>query len=383
MLRVLYICNFESPYRIEFWNDLTEYFDVTVLFSETKEQQGERNRKWFGNKKYKFTAHMLKQVKLLGKASICFDVITYLKKQSYELVIFHPYSPPTCILGIIYCIRHKIPYVINSDGGFPKTGKGIREKLKKYLISHAEAYTSTSKLTDDYLAFYGGNRDQMYRYTLTTVREKNIQKTPITDTVKISLREKLGIQESKVTITVGNMIPRKGIDLLLKAARSFDKEIGIYIIGGQPTVKCQQYCEVHSLNNVHFIDFLESENLREYYHAADLLVLPTREDIWGLVVVEAMACGLPVITTNRCLAGIELVTHGKNGYIYSVNDTNTLRKLVNHFFESPHLRKKMSSAAIQSIQNVSIENMVKQHTEIFKTILKNRNISNIKLGKMI
>lgn len=373
MIKILYICNFESPYRIEFWNDLTDYFDVTVLFSETKEQQGERNKKWFSNKKYKFTAHMLKQLKLPGIANICFDVIRYLEDQNYELVIFHPYSPPTCVFGILYCIRHKIPYIINSDGGFPKNGKGIREKMKKYLISHAEAFTSTAKLTDDYLAFYGGDRKQMYRYTLTTVREKDIQKIPITDKEKSNLRKGLGIQESKVVVTVGNMIPRKGIDLLLEAARFFEKEIGVYIIGGQPTEKYQQYCKTYSLNNIYFMDFLESKSLREYYHAADLFLLPTREDIWGLVVVEAMSCGLPVITTNRCIAGVELVNPGENGYIYSVNDTDTLGKLVNQFFQSPHLKEKMSLAAIQSIQNVSIESMVRRHNEIFKTILNNRS----------
>ena len=59
----------------------------------------------------------------------------------------------------------------------------------------------------------------------------------------------------------------------------------------------------NDLTNVHFVGFKTKEQLEDYYRAADLFVLPTREDIWGLVVAEAMAYGLGVITTNRCNAG--------------------------------------------------------------------------------
>ena len=55
--------------------------------------------------------------------------------------------------------------------------------------------------------------------------------------------------------------------------------------------------------NVYFIEFKKSEELNEYYKAADIFVHPTREDIWGLVVNEAMAKGLPVVTTNNVLQG--------------------------------------------------------------------------------
>ena len=49
--------------------------------------------------------------------------------------------------------------------------------------------------------------------------------------------------------------------------------------------------------------------------ASDLFVLPTREDIWGLVINEAMSFGLPIITTRKCIAGTELITDGENGYL--------------------------------------------------------------------
>ena len=79
-----------------------------------------------------------------------------------------------------------------------------------------------------------------------------------------------------------------------------------------------------NLNNVHFIDFKNKDTLKEYYHVADVFVLPTREDIWGLVINEALAYGLPVITTDKCMAGLEMIENGKNGYIIPVNDVKKI-----------------------------------------------------------
>ena len=75
------------------------------------------------------------------------------------------------------------------------------------------------------------------------------------------------------------------------------------------------YISEHQLTNVFFFDFMNKELLFKYYQISDLFVLPTREDIWGLVINEAMANGLPIITTDKCVAGKELIND--NGYIIS------------------------------------------------------------------
>ena len=65
----------------------------------------------------------------------------------------------------------------------------------------------------------------------------------------------------------------------------------------------------------HFIDFLQTSELKQYYKLSDIFVLPTKYDVWGLVVNEAMSQGLPVISTSACVAAIELVSNGYNGYV--------------------------------------------------------------------
>lgn len=90
------------------------------------------------------------------------------------------------------------------------------------------------------------------------------------------------------------------------------------------------------LTNVHFIDFMPKKELADYYRAADIFVLPTREDIWGLVINEAMAYGLPVVTTEKCVAGVEMVCEGHNGYIVPVENTDALKKAILKTLKSPY-----------------------------------------------
>ena len=69
---------------------------------------------------------------------------------------------------------------------------------------------------------------------------------------------------------------------------------------------------------------MKKPELATYYQAADLFVFPTREDIWGLVINEALSFGLPVITTRKCVAGVEMIKEGVNGSIVSEDNVEQL-----------------------------------------------------------
>lgn len=70
------------------------------------------------------------------------------------------------------------------------------------------------------------------------------------------------------------------------------------------------------------------EGTHHYYKAADVLAMPTREDICGLVINEALSYGLPVVSTNKCIAALELVSNGKNGYIIPAENDNAIAEVI-------------------------------------------------------
>ena len=106
---------------------------------------------------------------------------------------------------------------------------------------------------------------------------------------------------------------------------------------------------------------MKKEVLFTFYKASDLFVFPTREDIWGLVINEAMACGLPVISSDMCVAANELVVSGENGFIYPVLDIEQLTKYLQNLIQNATMREQFSKNNIDKIQENTMENIGNQH----------------------
>lgn len=103
--------------------------------------------------------------------------------------------------------------------------------------------------------------------------------------------------------------------------------------------------------------------MTDYYRAADLFVLSTREDLWGLVVNEAMAVGTPVITTTNCGAGMEILKNGDDGTIVPPENSDLLAIAMQEMLNDDELAKQ-TKHAIKSAEVYTIENMAKQIAEV-------------------
>ncbi len=363
MLKVLFIVNIPSPYRVTFFNELGKNCDLTVLFE--KEAASDRDDSWKQYTFENFKGIFLKGISLGAATALCFGVKKHLKKNKYDVIVCGNFTSPTGILAIRYMKKKGIPYYLESDGGFAKSEGGWREQIKKFVIPGAKGYFSTGKEHDKYYLAYGADEDKLLRYPFTSLSDLDIIPNVLTQEEKQEYKKQLGILEEKIVLAVGQFIPRKGFDVLLKATKRLDKPIGIYFVGGEPTEEYLKLKEDLEIYNVHFIGFKKKEELRKYYLAADVFALPTREDIWGLVVNEAMAYGLPVVTTTSCVAGIELIENNRNGFLIKEDDEIVLAEKIDVLMQDDELRMKQSKKALETIRAYSIEKMAQRHMEIF------------------
>jgi len=191
---------------------------------------------------------------------------------------------------------------------------------------------------------------------------------PISTYEKLRLKRELGIAEEDAIIAVGQFIYRKGFDVLLRAMSYVRSECGLYIVGGKETEEYRRIVTSLKLTNVHFCGFMNKDQLKAYCRAMDLFVLPTREDIWGLVVNEAMSQGLPVITTDHCVAGLELIRNNETGYIIPTDDERSLADRINYLLENDDIRNEIAEKCLERIRDYTIENMAKEHVEILNKI---------------
>lgn len=365
-MRVLFTTNIPSPYRVDFFNELGKACDLTVLYERS--DANNRNREWLLSKSVNFKEIFLQGYKIGNDSALCPQILNYFDPKRYDIFVIGGYCTPSGILSIIYLKHKNIPFILDFDGGFIKEGKSLRHYLKKYLISSAKWWTSTGPKTTEYLCYYGAKPGNIYNYPFTSLKKEDILQKPIDFKEKQAFRQELNISENKIIMSVGRFAYVKGYDILLKASTQLDKDTGVYIIGGKVTGEYANMKKKLNLTNVHFVEFKAKNELAKYYKAADLFVLPTREDIWGLVINEAMGYGLPVITTTRCIAGLELIKNGENGYIVPVEDSETLAERCQTIFTDDLLRKKMSEKNLEKIQEYTIENMADRYLQIFKKI---------------
>lgn len=369
-MKVLYLTNVPSPYRVEFLQELGKLCELTVLYE--MEAATDRNKDWksYNVEERTFQEEYLKRLFSFSSSAFCPSVRTYLKSGDYDVIIIGGFSTPTGMFAIRYMKRKKISYMISTDGGFIRPCRTFIDKFKKemrsYFLKGAKAYLSPSKITDDYLIDNGCKQSNIYRYPFTSLESNDILEKPISEEEKKFYKNKLGINQDKMVLYVGQFIKRKGIDFLLESIQNSNPKVAYYFIGGHITEEYQKIIEKKSLTHIYFMDFMDKNNLKEYFLAADLFVLPTREDIWGLVINEAMAAGLPVITTKGCVAGLELLSNNQN--IVEVDNDIELGNAINTYMSNFELCQEEANRNLKTVQNYTFENMAKKHIEIIHQV---------------
>lgn len=356
MLKVLHITNMPAPYIVDYLNELGKYCELTGIFENMTAT--DREKDWFKYETTYFRAIFINALQILPERGLSFKTLPYLSKKYDRIIIANP-TTPTGIVSLLYCRWKHVPFVIQSEGGFQGSGKGLKEKFKKYIMEKADFYLTGMGGDNDYFLRYGATSDKLRPYPFTSLHEADIEQATISASTKKDLKTALGMDENVIIVSVGRIVPSKGFDVLLNAYAKTDKTAGLYIIGGKPTPEHSKIISENELDHVHFIDFVPPDRVKDYYLASDIFVLPTKRDTWGLVINEAMANGLPVITTDMCVAGLEMIKNGVNGFIVPTGNVEALQVALEALLDNEELRGTMAIQNLIKIKKYSFENMAK------------------------
>lgn len=359
-LRVLVVTNIPAPYMIDYLSELGKRTELTVLF-EVKRAK-DRDASWYGSENASFKTVFLNGIPLGNESGFSIKVIKYLSSNKFERIIIANPTTPTGIVALLYCRWFGIPFVIQSEGGFQGSGKGLKERFKKYLMEKAEYYLTGMGGENDYFLKYGATADKLKPYPFSSLTQKDLAEVRnLLSVSKAELKEALGMREEHIIISVGRFSYLegygKGYDILMRMAERSDKNIGFYIIGDEPTEEFKTWKEEKKLSHVHFLPFKARAELAKYYVASDVFVLLSRGDTWGLVVNEAMSYGLPVVSSDKCVAGIELVENGVNGFVVPLEDEQEIYEILSNLVCDSEKCQKLGEASLQKIGSYTIENM--------------------------
>ena len=191
-----------------------------------------------------------------------------------------------------------------------------------------------------------------------------------------NITEQVFSQSKKpIFLFVGSVNPRKGLNLLLEACAILTKQGGenytLLVVGdGSQRQELEEFSQKNNLKNcVQWVGRVDYGELGEYFGTADVFVLPTLEDTWGMVVLEAMVLGKPVLCSKWAGAS-ELIIERENGYSFDPYQPEKLAELMQYFIDNPELAIAMGEKSQQLMNKYTPEAAAKFMTEVTSFVLE-------------
>lgn len=230
-----------------------------------------------------------------------------------------------------------------------------RLAIRRFMTRQADALISNSHDGKDYLTqCLGVDEDQVFVQPYEVPAPEAMSANPVEVTPPDAQ------WQPPIFLYVGQIIPRKGLNLLLDACqvlkqRGCDRFTLVIVGDGKQQAELKDYADKLGIADlVQWTGRVDYACLGSYFTAADTFILPTLEDTWGMVVLEAMTLGTSVICSKFAGAS-ELIVEGKNGYVVDPNSAEALATAMQHFVDDASLGDRLGQGAKDVIAQHSPE----------------------------
>lgn len=246
--------------------------------------------------------------------------------------------------------------------------------VRRLMVKMADAYITNTQAGKVYFSkILNADESKVFNYpylvpdsqllvkkSLLVKQPCPLEKEPLKTIYRQKIQEELVAESSSSNIQfkqtaflfIGRLIPRKGITSLLNACVILNKQqyenYSLLIIGeGEQEAELKQFCCLNNLNDrVIWIGKVDYESIGTYFEQADVLVLPSLEDTWGMVVLEAILFGKVVLCSTHAGAA-EIVAENSNGFVFEPQNSDKLAQLMKTLIDDPQLIKLMQQKSRQ------------------------------------
>ena len=297
-------------------------------------------------------------------------MLFWVRKFKPDVVNISGYYEPAMNLILLYCKIVGVKVIISVDSTeSDNPNVGWREWIKKIVVNLGDGF------------FCYGTKSAEYMYKLGIPPKKILVKNNAVDNNKLEeiyqknlskreeIKTKLGLKKFNF-IYVGRLIKFKNIDNLLAAYKRINaSDWGLIILGnGSEEFELKKYVSENHLEGVKFIDGKQWYEIPEYLSLADVFILPSFSEPWGLVVNEAMACGMPVLVSEKCGSAIDLVKENINGYSFDPFNIEQISEKMNEFVSDTQKVKSFGYASKLTIKQFSPEKVAFEMYNGFKNV---------------
>ena len=364
MKRLVILTEIISPYRIPLFNALARHgaVDLHVIFlAETDPGL----RQWHVYKdEIKFSYEVLPSWRRrIGrfKALINTGLNRALTAASPDAIVCGGYSYLASWQTLLWAKKHNVPFLLWSESIAQELRRGyaLVEFLKDEFLQRCCGFVVPGQLAREYLRTRR-IKDELI-FTACNAVDNDFFTAAAADARHNAMARRSELRApDRYFLFAGRLVREKGVFELLSAYATLNEQIrlqtGLVFAGDGP---CRQQLEERaaaiSPGKVMFAGFAQREQLAAYYALAEMLVLPTYSDTWGLVVNEAMACGLPVILSQVAGCAPELVRQNWNGLLIPPRNVRSLAAAMQELASRPDRCASMGVNSAQLVLQYSPE----------------------------
>ena len=294
----------------------------------------------------------------------------------FDIVHIHSGISITVVGGFRYAMKKRKPLVITWHGDSirePEYGRytgiipSIATYFYKYLadkvLAHSEAIISVSESYIYESRFLGKYRDKI----IMIPNGLNLEDFDIPYS-KEECRDLLKLDKEKnIILFVGSLHPLKGPHILLKAIPKIikeNKDILFVFVGSGDINKYKKLSEELRVKEcIKFVGYVDRDKPL-YYKASDIFVLPSLSESFGIVNLEAMACGVPVVASK--VGGIpDVVKDGWNGLLVPPGDSEALANAIIYLLENEDIRERMGKNGRERVKNYSWDKIAEETEKVY------------------
>jgi glycosyltransferase involved in cell wall biosynthesis len=362
--RVVIITEIIAPYRIPVFNALARHdgIDLHVIFLAENDCT---QRQWVVYKdEIRFSYQVLPSWRRrIGRHNFLLNWGTKaaLRKAAPDFIVCGGYNYVAAWQSMSWARRNGVPFSLWAESTTRdlRSGRVWTEFLKTKFVLGCESFVVPGKSSREYLKTYGVPPEKILTAPNAVDTAFFAQQAALIRRDAAMHRQALRLP-ARFFLFAGRLVREKGILDLLDAYAALPpdigKELGLVFVGdGGARSALEKRAAAISPGSVHLAGFAQRERLAAYYALAEVFVFPTHTDPWGLVLNEAMACGLPVITSDAAGCAADLVEDGWNGRIVSAGDVSQLTSAMDELGRDAELRSSMGRRSRERIAQYSPE----------------------------
>ena len=368
---IVVIHNVVSPYKTLLFNQLNKLIENWCIFTVFFLAKTERRLDWDVNlEEIRFNYEILSNKKLDDTSNFLLVYRTFMQLSFHnpDLVIIVGYFEMSCWAAFCWAkINKKKVIIIVESHYLDKKRYFIKEIFKRFIVSRCDAALVDGQRHKDYTVKLGMKEDRVFIKNGTGPVDVDYYQSNMKKYNKNDLTRLNNIPEHNL-IFVGRFSIEKNIFALLRAYSRLSNEKkklwGLILMGNGPQKEeIKQFITANTLKNVFTPGFVQKADIIKYYAMSDILVLPSISEPWGLVVSEALACGLPVIVSNQCGSFPDIVKEGVNGFSFNPYDEEQLFEIINSVTDWSYDLVKMGNISKTIIREHSPENVARIYIE--------------------